>query len=350
MGMVLVPYSAWGHVAPMLAVAGQLVRRGIPVRMIAGARYRQAIETTGAVAVVPPVDHRVRVPAGHGPADLAERGMLRWQRRAAWRSTATTMAAELRSTSTELCVIDPHIPWARGLAERHGVRAVPMWSTHARRAGQGPVLINTLPELQPNRSRFGPEAHFVGPLLSTVPLEPSTVDWTRFGDRVLVVSPGTVFTRSAEFFRGIAAAFAGSEWTVVLATAQMPVAELGSLPDNVIAHRWIPQLEVLRRAQVFVTHAGINSVHEAILAGVPMVCAPRIREQRLTAALLRDLGIGAPMASGRRLRDQVDRLSSDIVVHKVVRELRDRALAAAGAERAADVVQNALRARVAALG
>ncbi len=53
--------------------------------------------------------------------------------------------------------------------------------------------------------------------------------------------------------------------------------ELGPLPDNAVACRYVPQLAVLARASALVTHGGANSVMEAIAAGVPLLIVPLVQ-------------------------------------------------------------------------
>jgi len=46
------------------------------------------------------------------------------------------------------------------------------------------------------------------------------------------------------------------------------------IPDNVYFLKAVPQLEILKRADVFITHGGLNSIKESIHAGVPMLVYP----------------------------------------------------------------------------
>ncbi|AHH18340.1 putative glycosyltransferase, MGT family [Nocardia nova SH22a] len=290
----------------------------------------------------PGVDHKVRVPAGRGPSTALERMSIRHERRTAWAATKLLIAAEMETERPELCVVDPHIPWIGRLVRRRGGMAVPLWTTHARRRISGPVLVNAVPELQPGRQRLGPEVHFVGPLLKVAgssganATDPSAAGRDR--EQTVVVAVGTVFARSAEFFRDIAASFAGSQWRVVIATGQLPVAELGDLPPNVFAYQWIPQSAMLRRAAVFITHAGMNSIHEAVVAGTPMIVSPRSREQRLNASRLRRLGLAEPLEPPSQLLDQAARISSNAVLSTRLREFRQHVRAVGGTHRAADLL------------
>lgn len=56
-----------------------------------------------------------------------------------------------------------------------------------------------------------------------------------------------------------------------------------SLPSNIILCSKVPQLEILKRASLFITHAGMNSTNEAIHYGVPMISIPIDIDQPMVA-------------------------------------------------------------------
>jgi len=55
--------------------------------------------------------------------------------------------------------------------------------------------------------------------------------------------------------------------------------QIGTLPSNAIVVRQAPQLELLSRASVCITHAGLNTVLEALAQGVPRVAIPITHDQ-----------------------------------------------------------------------
>lgn len=65
---------------------------------------------------------------------------------------------------------------------------------------------------------------------------------------------------------------------------------------NVRVARWLDQFEELRSADVFVTHCGRHSVHEACLLGVPMIAYPCFGDQPGMAARCDELGVAVPLA------------------------------------------------------
>ena len=79
---------------------------------------------------------------------------------------------------------------------------------------------------------------------------------------------------------------------MIVSTGQTDPAALGPLPANVLARRSVPQPEVLARAALFVTHGGMNSVNEAMYAGVPMLVVPQGADQPMVARRVVELGAG----------------------------------------------------------
>lgn len=58
------------------------------------------------------------------------------------------------------------------------------------------------------------------------------------------------------------------------------------LPENFIVRNAGDQISVLQKADVFITHCGMNSRKESLYFGVPMVLFPQHSEQRMVAEVL----------------------------------------------------------------
>ena len=69
---------------------------------------------------------------------------------------------------------------------------------------------------------------------------------------------------------------------------------------NVTVARWVDQWRILRDADVFVTHHGLNSTHEAIYRDVPMISYPFANDQPGMARRCRELGLAVPLAEEPR--------------------------------------------------
>lgn len=164
---------------------------------------------------------------------------------------------------------------------------------------------------------------------------------------VLLVSLGTAATGWPEFFKTCVEAFSGSRWDVVMAVGDsLDPAELGPLPGNFEVRRSVPQLDVLRHADLFVTHGGMNSVMESLYNGVPMVVSPQMSEQRANALRVEELGFGRMLTrddfSLEALRTAVDEVSADPTVADRTRAMGEQMRKVDGPAVAADAIESYL--------
>ncbi|MFV2084204.1 glycosyltransferase [Micromonospora sp. LOL_021] len=126
---------------------------------------------------------------------------------------------------------------------------------------------------------------------------------------------------------GLARHWSSDDLTVVFPTRGRRI--LDRYPANWVIRHAVDQQRVLSRADVFVTHGGSNSFHEAIIARVPMVVVPFFGDQPLVARQAALLGIGINLDAGARTgRDAAYRLldvgCADRIAAAVWRVLDDR--------------------------
>ncbi|XP_046678525.1 UDP-glycosyltransferase UGT5-like isoform X1 [Homalodisca vitripennis] len=93
--------------------------------------------------------------------------------------------------------------------------------------------------------------------------------------------------------------------------------DLKHLPDNIMIGKWMPQQDILAHPNVvlFMTHGGILSQHEAISAGVPVVCIPFFGDQPMNARFYEEHQIGVRILFGD--------LSEESIFHAVKMVLDD---------------------------
>ncbi|CAM5616386.1 macrolide-inactivating glycosyltransferase [Streptomyces avidinii] len=165
------------------------------------------------------------------------------------------------------------------------------------------------------------------------------------GKKVLLVSLGSTFTKQPAFYRACAEAFGDlPDWHVVLQIGKFTdEAELGPVPANVEVHRWVPQLDILRRADAFITHAGAGGSQEGLATGTPMVAVPQAVDQFGNADMLVSLGVArhVPMAEAdaATLREAVLALVADPQVAARGRAIREQMAGEGGTRRAADLIE-----------
>lgn len=107
-------------------------------------------------------------------------------------------------------------------------------------------------------------------------------------------SQSHIFSGSENFFQRVIDTIAAKEdWQLVLTVgANLRVEDFRSVPENAILVKSAPQLEILKRASIMMTHGGFNSVKEAIFFGVPMILFPMIRDHPAVAARVVYHGLG----------------------------------------------------------
>ncbi|MGW0749064.1 macrolide-inactivating glycosyltransferase [Streptomyces sp. NPDC002587] len=165
------------------------------------------------------------------------------------------------------------------------------------------------------------------------------------GRKVLLVSLGSAFTRQPAFYRACADAFGDlPDWHVVLQIGKFTdEADLGAVPANVEVHRWVPQLDILRQADAFITHAGAGGSQEGLATATPMVAVPQAVDQFGNADMLAALGVArhVPMdrADAATLREAVLGLLADPEVARRAEAVRAQMAAEGGTRRAADLIE-----------
>eukprot|EP00008_Paramoeba_atlantica_P009406 CAMPEP_0201491494 /NCGR_PEP_ID=MMETSP0151_2-20130828/30045_1 /ASSEMBLY_ACC=CAM_ASM_000257 /TAXON_ID=200890 /ORGANISM="Paramoeba atlantica, Strain 621/1 / CCAP 1560/9" /LENGTH=496 /DNA_ID=CAMNT_0047877873 /DNA_START=65 /DNA_END=1555 /DNA_ORIENTATION=+ len=124
--------------------------------------------------------------------------------------------------------------------------------------------------------------------------------------RVVYISMGTLYHQDPKFFTFCFEAFKGTPYFVVMSVGRTTdISSLGEIPENVLVRGFVPQLEVLERTSVFVSHGGMNGISESIFYNVPMVLLPKTVEQELNASRMEILGAGLNLRGQEGLTKQV---------------------------------------------
>jgi MGT family glycosyltransferase len=204
-------------------------------------------------------------------------------------------------------------------------------------------LVYTSKEFQPAGDSFSSRFKFVGPSLApdsaVTPLPfplPTNIP-------VIYISLGTLFNENILFYRTCFDTFADMPIHVIMSIgAKVLVEQLGQIPRNFTVRQSVPQLAVLRRAQVFITHGGMNSVHEALFLGVPMVVIPQAADQHFVAQRVSAVGAGVRLnrkqLSQRTLRQAVERVIGNPAYHAASDAVGASLRSAGGYARAANEI------------
>lgn len=337
--MVNVPYA--GHTNPTLPLAQELVKRGHHVYYINAEEYRSKIEATGA-RFVPyqnypdhPSEQQKKTKCFRAAFDTANAlneqfdlllyemffypgikiaesmsiPCVRQFSQPAWNRQTISSATRLFKLS---CVLIDFQVMGKKNADYMKLRHKTL----------AEAVVNDNPDLnivytpsifQKNRESFGDDYLF------TIPISPSNptsagIPYQQMKHPIVYISLGSIISNRG-FCKECIRAFGNKEMSVILNTGKIKPESLGKIPDNIYAYSFVPQMEVLQHADVFLTHCGMNSVNEAMVLGVPMVAMPFINDQLSNAECIVRLGIGKRVrsfpSSGKELYRTVEEVAQD---------------------------------------
>ncbi|GGQ71399.1 macrolide-inactivating glycosyltransferase [Streptomyces asoensis] len=177
--------------------------------------------------------------------------------------------------------------------------------------------------------------------------------WTRpaGAEKVVLVSLGSAFTDRPDFYRECVRAFGELPgWHLVLQIGRhVDPAALGAVPENVEVATWVPQLAILKQADLFVTHAGAGGSQEGLATATPMIAVPQAVDQFGNADVLQALGVArrvpAAEATAGTLRETALALVGDPEVARRLEAVRAAMAEEGGTRRAADLVEAELTRR-----
>ena len=207
-------------------------------------------------------------------------------------------------------------------------------------------IVFTSRYFQSNDEDFGESFVFVGP--SIAPRD-ETIDFPLdfpahcTGPLVYISLGTTIFTANVTFYRTCFQAFGDTDKRVILSAGQWTDLEpLADAPPNFIIRPYVPQLEILKLADVFITHGGMGSVSEGLLYGVALIVIPQAADQPFVAQRVRRLGAGYVLYRQpdrpAELNRLVDAIVADENVHAECSRIAESFKEAGGFVRAADVI------------
>ncbi len=121
-------------------------------------------------------------------------------------------------------------------------------------------------------------------------------DFSKIENPIIYISLGTLLNTSVKFFRKCLDAFRNQPVSVVMSIGNVvKMEQLGKIPDNFFVYPFVPQLEILKKASLFITHGGMNSVNEALYYGTPMLVIPVGNDQPTVARRIETLHLGKYM-------------------------------------------------------
>jgi MGT family glycosyltransferase len=163
-------------------------------------------------------------------------------------------------------------------------------------AEHGDLLMLNYPAAlhDPARTTLLPPHAFLGSAVRAEPVPDDVRDWLAADDRpVVYVSFGSFLSARGDVLATVLDALRPLGLRVAVATGS--ATGLPDVPADWLVRHYLPQVALLDRTAVMVTHGGNNSVTEALTAGVPMVVLPFSTDQFTGAAALEAAGLAVAL-------------------------------------------------------
>ncbi|MDP2291035.1 MAG: glycosyltransferase [Actinomycetota bacterium] len=121
------------------------------------------------------------------------------------------------------------------------------------------------------------------------------------------VTSGTERTAMTFPWRDVFAVIAGLDVDAVATIgSHVDLVDLGPVPPNVRVERFVPQVDVLQRTAVAISHGGAGTVLGAASHGVPQLVVPLFADQWQNAVAVRDAGCGVLAGPDARSAGDID--------------------------------------------
>jgi MGT family glycosyltransferase len=194
----------------------------------------------------------------------------------------------------------------------------------------------------PRSLRLGPTWHNLESSVRTTDaawkLPPELAD--RDGS-LIYVSLGSLGSADVPLMKDLVAALAETPQRYVVSKG--PQHAEYELADNMVGEEFLPQVSVLPRVDLVITHGGNNTTTESLHFGKPMLLLPIFWDQHDNAQRMDETGFGIRLPTysfdRRDLWEAIDRLLADAGLRDRLATVSDRLQATPGNERAAELIE-----------
>lgn len=205
------------------------------------------------------------------------------------------------------------------------------------------TIVYTTRGFQPYGEAFDQTYKFVGPSISSR-LTPDYFELSAIkGKDLIYISMGTVFNQAIDFYKLCFETFGKTEYTIVMSIGnKVQIYDLGDIPPNFIVKNYVPQMDVLQYAKIFITHGGMNSTHEGLYYGVPLIIIPQSADQPIIAEQVANIGAGIKLQmrglTATELREAVEHVLTLPSFKQAVATSKDSFRSSGGAHQAVDEI------------
>ncbi|BAZ23409.1 glycosyltransferase, MGT family protein [Kalymmatonema gypsitolerans NIES-4073] len=201
------------------------------------------------------------------------------------------------------------------------------------------------------RQNLPEHVHFTGPLFNSKTRQSVDFPFEQLtGQPLVYASLGTLQNRLQYVFEYIAQACAGLDVQLIISLGGgISPESMPELPGSPIVVQYAPQLELLEKASLVITHAGLNTTLESLSYGVPMVAIPISLDQPGVAARIAWTGTGKAVPLSRlsvpKLRESITQVLTGKSYKTNAVQLQQAIQNAPGVRSAASVIEKVVSTR-----
>ena len=200
-------------------------------------------------------------------------------------------------------------------------------------------IVYTSRHFQPYADSFSKHYAFVGP--SVFSKDQPDKEKLR---PLVYISLGTVINDRPDFYSRCIEALKNQDADIIISCGNViDIEALGVLPDNVKVYPYVDQPGILSRADVFITHCGMNSVSESLYMSTPPVLYPQTSEQRAVARRTIEIGAGLMLTddSVQGIRSTVQEVLNNASYSTAAKACSEDFRSCIGTAGAAEFIENA---------
>jgi zeaxanthin glucosyltransferase len=244
-------------------------------------------------------------------------------------------------------ILAPMVEIAKPYAAKAGLEID--WNDPGATTSKLAVISQTPREFDYPDTRWPAEFHYAGPFHDNKGRKKIPFPWDKLTSEPLVfASMGTLVNGLESVYRTILDAVGTIPGIQVVVSVghNVNLDDLRPIPSNTLVVRSAPQIELLKRAVLCITHAGLNTALEALAQGVPMVAIPIGYDQPGVAARIAYHGVGEFVELGEltveRLSELIQRVRTNRSYQARACHLQKVISQTHGLDLAADLIEKAL--------
>ena len=214
-------------------------------------------------------------------------------------------------------------------------------------------IVTALPETEYPRNSLPSSIAFAGALAQeTIGTSKADVPYfNKRGKKLVYVSLGTVFNKQPKLFSSIISVLHNQDIEIIVAAgSSYETLKKENFNPNVHLSKYVPQLEVLGLADLFITHGGKNSINEALAKGVPMLLFPAGGEQEYNASLVEYLKAGINLAGlsttasfEEKILQSMETINNSAEIAMSIKRFKELHVGKDGAAKAYQMIRSALK-------